>query len=149
MKIVIDTNLLVAAFFNKRSASFKILKMAKEGRVQVLWTEPIKREAQKILTNIQHALRAVSKKRFSFKGKEFLSQVFREENKIINPPKLDIIKEDPDDNKFLSCALKGKADLIITNDNHLLKIKNFKQIPILTPIRALEKLKLLHPDLFD
>jgi putative PIN family toxin of toxin-antitoxin system len=139
----------VAAFFNKRSASFEILKMAKEGRVQVLWTEPIKREAQKILTNIQHALRAVSKKRFSFKGKKFLSQVFREENKIINPPKLDIIKEDPDDNKFLSCALKGKADLIITNDNHLLKIKNFKQIPILTPIRALEKLKLLHPDLFD
>jgi putative PIN family toxin of toxin-antitoxin system len=129
MKAVIDTNLLIAAFFNKYSASSKILRKAERGNIKVLWTESIKREAKRILDNI-HA---------SQEFRDFLEkEIFRKENRIKNPPKIEIIKEDVEDNKFLSCAKKGKADIIISNDRHLLKIKDFKGIPILTSTQALK-----------
>lgn len=47
--------------------------------------------------------------------------------------KLSIVKDDSDDNKILECAKTGKVDFIVSNDNHLLKLKNFENIPIITP----------------
>lgn len=47
--------------------------------------------------------------------------------------KLEIIKDDPDDDKFIEAAVTGKADYLVTQDNHLLKIKKFREINILTP----------------
>jgi len=62
-------------------------------------------------------------------------------NSIIMEPtmKLNIIKEDPDDNKILECAIAGKVDCIVSNDRHLLKLKTFQNIPILTPDDFVEK----------
>jgi hypothetical protein len=47
--------------------------------------------------------------------------------------KVDKIKEDPEDNKFLSCGLEGNANYIVTGDRHLLKIKSFHNVQIITP----------------
>ncbi|MFO8016677.1 MAG: putative toxin-antitoxin system toxin component, PIN family [Candidatus Woesearchaeota archaeon] len=54
---------------------------------------------------------------------------------------LDVVQDDPSDNKFLETALNGKADYIITRDNHLLKIKEYKGIRIITPEEFLKELK--------
>lgn len=134
-KIVIDTNLLVAAFFNKNSNSFKILKMARARKVRLLWTEKIRKEAQLILGNIKKAVKP------KMGNRDILKNIFQKENKVKNPPRLDIIKEDPEDNKFLSCALKGGAEIIVSNDRHLLDVNEFKRIPVLTPAQAVKKLQ--------
>lgn len=139
MKIVIDTNLLVAAFFNKRSASFKILEMAKRREIEIFWTEPIRREAEEILGNILHSLAAISKSYPRTQKSAIMNKVFKKENKIERTPRINVVKEDPADNKFLACAIGAGAGLIITNDHHLLKLKSFKGIPILTPTQALKK----------
>ena len=47
--------------------------------------------------------------------------------------KIDIIKNDPDDNKILECAAAGKADLIVSSDKDLIKLKNFQSIVIIHP----------------
>ena len=47
--------------------------------------------------------------------------------------KLDVVKDDPDDNKVLECAKAGNVDFIVTSDNHLLKLKDFERIRIMTP----------------
>ena len=47
--------------------------------------------------------------------------------------KLSIIKDDLDDNKVLECAKAGKVDFIVSNDKHLLKLKNFEKIKIVSP----------------
>ncbi len=47
--------------------------------------------------------------------------------------KLNIIKEDPSDNIVLECAAEGKADYMISGDSHLLGLKEFRGIKILTP----------------
>ncbi len=128
MRVVIDTNLLVAAFFNKKSASARIL----DRDIDILWTEEIRKEMEKILGNIKA----------DKKYRDFLEKaLFREENKIENPPKVRAVREDPADNKFLGCALKGKAHLIVSNDRHLLDLKEFKGMPIMRSVEALKKIK--------
>ena len=44
--------------------------------------------------------------------------------------KVDVVKEDPDDNAIIECAIAGKADYIITGDNDLLELKEYKWIKI-------------------
>ena len=50
-------------------------------------------------------------------------------SKIVEPKrKLDVVKDDLDDNKFIEAALEGKCDYLISQDKHLLKIKEFHRI---------------------
>ena len=60
------------------------------------------------------------------------------ENSIIVEPaiKLNVIKEDPDDDKFLEAGITGNVDLIISQDKHLLKLKEYQGIKIMTPEEA-------------
>ena len=63
-------------------------------------------------------------------------------SKIVEPSvKLDIVKDDSNANKVLECANEGKVDYIITNDGHLLKLKEFEGIKIVTPTEFLRILK--------
>lgn len=54
--------------------------------------------------------------------------------KLIEPKqKVDIIKDDSDDNKVVACATESSSQYIITYDKHLLKLKEYKEIKIITP----------------
>jgi putative PIN family toxin of toxin-antitoxin system len=44
-----------------------------------------------------------------------------------------IIRKDPADDKFIRCALAGKAKFIISGDHHLLALKSYQKIKILSP----------------
>jgi putative PIN family toxin of toxin-antitoxin system len=46
--------------------------------------------------------------------------------------KITHVKDDPDDDKFLALAVDGNADYIITGDKHLLNLKEFQTIKIIT-----------------
>ncbi|RKY29748.1 MAG: putative toxin-antitoxin system toxin component, PIN family, partial [Candidatus Omnitrophota bacterium] len=47
-------------------------------------------------------------------------------------PRLDVVKEDPEDNKILACALEAEADYIVSGNNHLLSMRQYKDIAIVT-----------------
>lgn len=51
---------------------------------------------------------------------------------------LDIIMEDPDDNRVLECAVAGRADYIVSGDRRVLKLKAYAGIPILTARQFLD-----------
>ncbi len=51
---------------------------------------------------------------------------------------LHVVKDDPDDNRVLECAVAGKADYIVSGDRHLLKLKAHAGIPILTARQFLD-----------
>jgi putative PIN family toxin of toxin-antitoxin system len=53
---------------------------------------------------------------------------------------LSVIKEDPDDNRVLECAVAGNADYIVTGDRHLLKLGVYNSISILTVREFLNRL---------
>lgn len=53
-------------------------------------------------------------------------------------PKIKIVKNDPDDDKFIECAVALKADVIVTGDKEVLNIKEYVGIKILSPQQFLE-----------
>ena len=54
---------------------------------------------------------------------------------IISPAiTLRAVKEDDDDNRILECAVAGKADLVVSIDHHLRRLKTFQGIGIVHPI---------------
>ncbi|OGC47994.1 putative toxin-antitoxin system toxin component, PIN family [candidate division WWE3 bacterium RIFCSPHIGHO2_01_FULL_35_17] len=56
-------------------------------------------------------------------------------------PEISVIKDDPSDNNILSAALVTKSEFIISGDRHLLSLKKFVDIPILSPQQFLKRFK--------
>jgi len=71
--------------------------------------------------------------------KRTLGKIISISTLVVPKEKLNIIRDDPDDNAVLECATAGNVDCIVSNDNHLLKLKQFRNIPILTPDEFVEK----------
>lgn len=51
---------------------------------------------------------------------------------------LDVIPDDPDDNRVLECALAGHADIVVSGDHHLRNLGSYADIPIITVRQFLE-----------
>ena len=69
---------------------------------------------------------------------EFIKNI-SELGELVNPQqKFNIILEDPKDNKILEAAVEDKADYIVTGDEHLLKLKEFRKIKIVNANEFLE-----------
>lgn len=49
-----------------------------------------------------------------------------------------MILDDPDDDHVLACALAAQADLIVSGDHHLLDLKTYQDIHIVTASEALQ-----------
>ncbi len=54
---------------------------------------------------------------------------------------LEVVTDDPDDNRVLECAVAGRADYIVSGDRHLLKLKEHAGIKILTAREFLDRLR--------
>lgn len=122
LKVVLDTNLFVAAHFNKKSASAKIINLCLSDQINFCASKGLFKELEFILKNIRAPL--------TFRQKVY--SLF-ENGIIVKPQKLFIVKEDLDDNKFLAVSETANANYLITNDRHLLVIGHFKKTKIIKP----------------
>jgi uncharacterized protein len=50
---------------------------------------------------------------------------------VIPKSRVAVVASDPDDDRILECAIGGKADVIVSNDHHLLDLKIYREIPII------------------
>lgn len=127
IQIVLDTNLFVAAYFNPRSNSARILNGCLDSKYQPIFTPAIIKEANYILTQI--------KVRQEYKDK--VKKLIKKGKLIKNTPRVKMVSADPEDDKFLSCSAEGGANYLITSDEHLLKIKEFRKAKIIKPSQFL------------
>jgi len=120
--IVIDTNVFVAAGFNPRSASARVLAAVRQGRFQLIWNKPTQRETEMILRRIPRL------------DWERVAILFQPEGEFTGPvdPDAFVLVRDPDDRKFAALSAAAKRPLV-TNDNHLLADRNIIGIDALTP----------------
>jgi len=129
MRIVADTNILVSATF-WNGDSDRIMREVEKGSITLVLSAEIIREFLKVL-HTDEMLQKVREKELRFQRTIEKTVSLAE---IVYPKeKLDIVKDDPDDNIVLECAKKGAVDFVITNDRHLLNLKSFNGIPIVTP----------------
>jgi|SRR3989344_6784805 len=126
MKIVLDTNIYIAAALNDSGYSEDILKqISKSAAFTLIISDEILLEIENKLSSKFHWVQG-DIDRFITKIRNFSVSVEVNE-------KLSVVKRDPEDNKILECALSGQANLIITLDQDLIKLKNFRGIGIIHP----------------
>ena len=133
LKVVTDTNTLISAFISNGN-EYQILKLAKLKKVRLILSYEILWEFEEVIKR--------SKFGFSKEQIERAIEQVKSISDIMEPNiKLEVIKEDPDDNKVIECALEGKADYIVSGDTHLLDLKQYNGIKILTSTELLQMLK--------
>jgi predicted nucleic acid-binding protein len=120
--IILDTNVFVAAGFNRRSAAARIVEQVRAGRLRMVWTERTRRETQQILTKIPPL------------SWDDVAALFRPEDCQAGETVTDEFDfiSDPDDRKFAALSAVTGA-VLLTNDGHLLLHRERAAAKILTP----------------
>jgi len=125
-RVVIDTNVFISALLF-RGPTIRLVSFWQKGTVSVLLSSEVLKEYAKVL----------SYPKFKLTKKEIKGIIEQELLPYVIPVKvknhLNIITQDPEDNKFLELAKEGSADYILSGDKHLLELKNFRGIKIVTP----------------
>lgn len=133
VSIVADTNVLVSAILWEGNES-KLIDLVEEGKLRLVTSRPILSELKKVLAYEKFKLdEAAANERIEY-FLMFADLVYPKE-------KINVIKEDPPDNRILKCAQEGNAEYIISGDEHLLDLGKFKKIKIMTTAKLLETLK--------
>ncbi|MBF0506504.1 MAG: putative toxin-antitoxin system toxin component, PIN family [Nitrospirae bacterium] len=130
MRVVIDTNIFVSSFFGGKPR--KIIDLWKDGKITLCLSNAVFDEYIDVLRRI--GLRDEDEL------EELLSLFSRGFNILFTTktPKIKIIKNDPDDDKFIECAVALEAHTVITGDREVLTIKEYMGIRMLTPQQFLE-----------
>jgi len=138
MKVVIDTNIFVSSFFGGKPR--KIINLWKNRNIILCISREIIDEYFEVLRRI-----GLQNER---ELEELLALLARGYNCIFTTktPTLKIVENDPDDDKFIECAVALNAQYLITGDKEVLEIKNYMGIKIITPNHFLEEFdkKIMH-----
>jgi hypothetical protein len=134
MTIVLDTNVIVSALLSPAGQPAEIINLWAAEKFEVVTSPPLLIELERVLQypRVQKYL-----KRPQREVEAFLKRFKRVAITIEPQMTLDIIKEDPADNRVLECAVAGEASYIISGNDHLLNVKEYKGIVILKPAEFL------------
>jgi len=132
-RIVLDTNVLISAILFGGPPR-DVLRLVVGGTVGCSLSLAILDELRDVLQR--------PKFRFSSEQSFNVLEELHAACDIINPmARINVITEDPDDNKILECAIEAKATFIVSGDRHLLDLVEFRGIKILTPTAFIKKVK--------
>jgi uncharacterized protein len=131
VRIVLDTNVLVSGLFWTGIPS-KILEYWINDHFELILSDEIYDEYTKTLFRISKG------KKDDLVGKWLI--LFAEHSSFVTINKRVKLSADPDDDKFIECAIAGKAKYIVSGDSHLLDLKSILNIEIITPAVFLENI---------
>lgn len=132
-KVVLDTNIVVSALIAKEGAPAKIFEKLILDEIMNYTSREIIHEMKEVL-NREEITERTTKKSRDFMLKHYISNSIQ----VISRIKAKVVEHETD-NKFIEAALDAKAEYIITGDQHLLKLKEFRGIKIVNARDFLEK----------
>lgn len=133
MKIVLDTNTLVSAI-GWTGPPTRILLACRTGQYSLITSPHLLEELTRVLTYPK--LRVVAQHPDL---PDILKWLHAPEQVLVPRRTIHVITVDPPDNRVLEAAVEGKADVIISGDEHLLGLKIYEGIPISTPAAFCQK----------
>jgi len=131
-RVVLDTNIIISSVLG--GALVLILEKWDEKKFTVVVTTDVISEYFEVLNRPKFNLKqeTIDKiTRYIYQFSEF----------VVPEEEIRFIEDDPKDDKFLEAAVSGKVDFIVSGDSHLLAIKEFRSIPIITGREFLDWLK--------
>lgn len=133
MNVVLDTNVFISGIFWKGDFCSQIIDAWRKGEFTLVSSTPIIEELTEILKDFK--IQMPNEMIEAWKSMIIQNSVIVETKN-----KIDII-EHASDNKFLETAVEGNAEYIISQDKHLLELKEYKGIKIVLPEDFLEILQ--------
>ncbi len=139
-KVVLDTNVLVSGVI-ALGYSASILDAARREEIKLVTSAHLLEEFSDVISR-RHIARKYPK---AAENAESLLDFLRAFAMLASgiPDEYEI-SSDRDDDFVLACASDGKADCIVSGDPHLLGLKNYKGIPILSPKEFVERYSVPH-----
>jgi len=123
LRVVIDTSILIASLWEGKSRD--VVELWKKGEITLCVSEAILEEYLYIIPRFTMLKKGAEKLIYLFK-------VRKNVERITSSRRLEIIKEDPADNKFLECAIEAKAEYILSADKHLRDLGEYEGVRIVS-----------------
>ena len=136
MRVVADTNTVVSGLLwhgNPR----RVLDAARAGTLQLYTTAGLLAELDEVLQRPKFA------QRLALAGVTSHTLVlgYAAFARLIEPVEIaPVIIADPDDDAVLACAVTARAEMIVSGDSHLLDLKEYEGIPIMTAAQLLTRI---------
>ncbi|MFN8414103.1 MAG: putative toxin-antitoxin system toxin component, PIN family [Anaerolineales bacterium] len=122
-RVVLDTNIVISSVLG--GALVLILERWNDGKFTVIVTSDVLGEYFEVLNRPKFNLKqeTIDKiARYLYQFSEF----------VVPEERIQFVEADPKDDKFLEAAIAGKVDFIVSGDHHLLALKEFNSIPIIS-----------------
>ena len=134
MRVVLDTNTLVSALLFPGTAS-RLVPLWQSRRIILLLSKPV----------LEEYLRVLAYPKFRLTPEEIkglIQEVLLPFVRTIRPQRrLRFVKRDPDDDKFLECAVAGRVRYLVTGDRDLLELRSYRGVSIISAGKFLQELQ--------
>lgn len=132
MKVVIDTNVFVSSLINPAGSPRRVIDLWRFEKVTLCLSRAILEEYFELLDRFGLTEKPM--------GEQFLRLFQSRYNQVFveSPSAIKAVPEDPHDDKFIECAVAAKANVIVSGNGHLRKLKWYRSIPILSPAEFLK-----------
>jgi len=130
MIVVLDTNVIVSSLLSPAGPTAGVIRHWEANDFDVVISTHLLGELEGALgyPRVVKVLKLTQDEISSFL--KYLSTI----TAVVGPElRLAVNEKDPDDNRILECAVAGNASYVITGDKHLLEIKEYQGIVILSP----------------
>ena len=124
-----DVNVLVSGLL-WTGVPHQILQAAETGKLTLVIAPMILEELHEVLGRPKFSRRIVA---LSSSVGELIGSLLTVVEVIQNPQVKPVIQQDPDDDKILACGVAARAQWIVSGDEHLLMLKRYRRIRIVTP----------------
>jgi putative PIN family toxin of toxin-antitoxin system len=131
MRVVLDTNVFVSGVFFS-GPPYEILEAWRDKKLELIVSPPILEEYRRVGKKLADQFSGVDLT-------PILSLIAAKARVIDSEEPPDPVCDDPDDDKFIACAISGEAEYIVSGDKHLLKINGYEGISIVKPRQFLER----------
>jgi len=129
-EVVLDTNTLIAGFFP--GASRRIIRAWKRGEIRAVISKSVLDEYEHIIAPLPF--------RKSARDEVLALARDRQLTRTVRPRRrVNVVRDDPADNKFIECALAGKVKYLVSSDKHLKRVGRFESVEILTPTQFVKQ----------
>jgi putative PIN family toxin of toxin-antitoxin system len=136
MRVVADTNIVVSGLL-WRGNPRRILDAARAGDIQLFTTPVLLTELEDVLSREKFAARLAS----ASVAPHDLVLGYAALASVIEPAEIEpVILADPDDDAVLACAVAAPGDVIVSGDSHLLDLKKYLDIRIVTAAELLAEI---------
>ena len=131
MKVILDTNVFISGVFFG-GAPYQILQAWRDDRIQLIASPAILEEYRRVAEILVEDHPAID-------FEPALKFVIQNAIVYSAPALPEKVCEDPDDDKFLACALASRSKIIVSGDKHLLKVSGYQNIDVLKPSDFMNK----------